>query len=105
MSLAIQFLSHCVRGQDGSRDFRSAEGPDKLVLASMSAWNLEMSNTHWDMQYVIRHFQSRSLGVFLISVLMVRPQVLFVICGGRKSTTINMASRGHTWGQFHCRHL
>ena len=48
----------------------SVVGPDKLVFAGMCAWNLEMSDTCWDMHCVIHHFQSCSLGVFLISALM-----------------------------------
>ena len=71
ISLAIQFLSHFIRRQDGSQDFGSVMSPDKLVLASTTAWNLEITSAHWDMYCIIRHFPSCHLGTFIISALMV----------------------------------
>ena len=71
ISLAIQFSSHGIRGQDGSWDLRGIISPDKLVLAGTTAWNFEITNTSWYVYRVVRHFQSRGFGTFLISILTV----------------------------------
>ena len=71
----------------------------------MHAQNLEISNTRGDMNHVICHFELGSLGPFFVTALVVCLEAFFAIGSGCKSTTIDVTSRRHTWGQLHCRHL
>ena len=73
ISLAIQLSFHSIRGQDGSRDLGSVRSFDKPMFTSMHVRNLEMSDTSGDMNCTVHHFQSGSLGLLFIIVLVVCP--------------------------------
>ena len=60
--------------------------PDKLVLARTTAQNFEATNAGWNMCRVVRHFQSRGSGTFLIGALMMVTVAFFFLLQAGKCT-------------------